>query len=130
MNIECLVCELDTEILKWANAEILWEELKLGNFCWPSDAMFFERVEGLEVLIYYPELKGWDTIDPGSHEAEVWISNEEVALKAFYVAMIELAYEHREDIASSIAAKPEADSGEDDLHIHAGASGFRRTDKD
>lgn len=82
----------------------------------------------IEVFIDYPELDGWDTVDPTSHQATVSFADEDKAKRKFYVAVLDYAHENRDKLAGVLSGQTVSSvvyNDQNDEFLHAGAAAFK-----
>ena len=102
MEIRCALRAIDSELLRWAKAEELWDALKLGNFATVSENIL-PRTRYIEVEFDRPDLKG-----PNSQEAVISTSDEAMARKSFVRAIINFAFENREQVLAALISEAES----------------------
>jgi hypothetical protein len=130
MEIECTSGEKDQELLDWADAGHLWEALELYDICLPSENSFIEPISDLDVYMNSDELDDYGNVDPDYYPYTIVSFGDERAVKrAFIRRMIEVAYENRDIIAEKIVPDALPDNEVDDLFFHAGASAFRKPNR-
>lgn len=129
MEIECLAGEIDEKLLDWAGASDLWDELELGYIASPREdiASLFSEIN---IEIEYPDLDGWDNMDPTSHTATIWINDEIKTRKRFVAAIKHMAKENKAAIDKARRRSLHRLSGDDNevdtFPLHAGVSAFRK----
>jgi hypothetical protein len=125
MEIECQSGQIETIVMEWSGAEDTWRTLMLDHL-WSFGAVV-ERVAEIEILIDHPDLEGWDSTDPNSYSATISIGDELSAKRGLYAAMIDLAHENRDKLATLLSTPTGNFGGYSDLDeqvLHSGAAAF------
>jgi hypothetical protein len=129
MKIRCLAGKIDEKLLDWAGASDLWDELELSYIASPREdiASLFPEIN---IEIEYPDLDGWDNIDPTSYTATIWIKDEIKTRKRFVAAIKRMAKENKTTIENanrkSLNRLNSNDSEIEIFPIHAGVSASKK----